>query len=403
MEYSDDIPNGGYGWVVAICGFLSNFVMFGFASIWGVFSAAFASSTLEGKATTLELMGIGSVAIAGLNLMTPLSPLLAMLGARAVMLIGTVLLSLGIILTSFGYEVWHIYLSQGVLFGVGASLVYMTVVAVIPQYFSTRRGIAMGISSAGTGIGGLALSPMANSLIEKYGIPWAYRIIGLMSFGILLISTCLIRTRQPRPTSFKFPIQFSMLKDLDFVLWLLGAAVALMGYFTPLFYIPKYGLSIGLTRSQCSNLIAICCAMNAAGRLILGYVADRIGRLNMYIASNLLAGLLCCLLWRYATTYDTMIAFSVTWGLVCGTYFALAPPITAYIVGMEKLSSGLSILFLVSAASCTGPVIGAAIEQSTPGNGYIGVQMFSGVVYIFGGLLFIIIKMRKTGSILSIL
>jgi MFS family permease len=36
----------------------------------------------------------------------------------------------------------------------------MSVVAVIPQWFTTKRGAAMGISSAGTGIGGLALSPM---------------------------------------------------------------------------------------------------------------------------------------------------------------------------------------------------------------------------------------------------
>ncbi|KAI8066687.1 major facilitator superfamily domain-containing protein [Gongronella butleri] len=400
-EYSDDIPNGGYGWVIALCGFLSNFVMFGQASIWGVFSTELAETTLAGKASMLDLMGVGSLAIATMNIMTPLSPIMAMMGVKVVMAIGTVCLCLGIILTGFATEVWHFYLSYGILFGLGASFVYMTVVAIIPQYFSTRRGTAMGISSAGTGIGGLALSPMATALIQQYGIPWTYRIIGLMSFGILVIVTLLMRTREPRPTKFRQPIKPEMLTDLDFIVWLLGAAIALMGYFTPLFFLPHYGAHIGLTAFQCSNLISICCAMNALGRLILGFVADRIGRLNMFIVSNIVAGLLCCLLWKYAYTYNTLIAFSVLWGLVCGTYFALAPPITAYIVGMDKLASGLSILFLFSAASCVGPVVAAAIQQATPGEEYIGVQMFSGAVYIFGALLFVIIKWRRTHSLIA--
>ncbi|KAG1091845.1 hypothetical protein G6F42_019340 [Rhizopus arrhizus] len=138
-EFYNSIPNGGYGWVVVFASFLIYFIMFGTAAIWGVFSNAYATTTLKDKATTMELMGIGSTLSVCMSVFTPISPLLAPLGTRLTMIIGSVLLSLGLILAGFSTEVWHLYLSQGILFGIGSSLVYMSIAAVIPQWFTTRR------------------------------------------------------------------------------------------------------------------------------------------------------------------------------------------------------------------------------------------------------------------------
>ncbi|RCH95789.1 hypothetical protein CU098_009080 [Rhizopus stolonifer] len=405
--FYNGIPDGGYGWVVAVVGFLINFIMFGVASIWGVFSNALATSTLKDKATTVQLMGVGSVLIVCLNIFSPASPLLASrFGVRPTMMIGTLLLSLGLILAGFSTEVWHLYLTQGVLFGIGSSLTYMSIVAVIPQWFTTRRGMAMGISSCGSGFGGLALSPMVSSLIEKYGIPWAYRIVGLMAFGICMVGSLLIRTRLPpgqdkQPT--RSPIKPSMLKNFDFVILLHGLVISLTGYLIPLFYLPKYSASFGISRADSSNIVGVACALNAIGRLVIGYFADRVGRLNMYILSCFCAGIFCMALWPFANTYGTLMAFAVLFGFFCGIYYALAPPITAAIVGPENISSGLSILFIASAIAGTGPPIASAIQQSTPNAGYIGVQMFSGTVYIFGGLICVFLKLKLTKSLFSVL
>lgn len=207
-----------------------------------MFSNAFATTVLKDKASTIELMGVGATLIVCLNVFTPLNPIMAPLGARPTMMIGSTLMALGIILAGFSTEVWHLYLTQGVLFGIGASIVYMSIVSVIPQWFTTRRGTAMGISSAGSGFGGLALSPMVSSLVEKYGLPWTYRIVGLMAFGIGMLASCLIRTRLPpghvhQPK--KSPIRLSLLKDSNFVIMLFGVVISLTGYLIPLFYMPS--------------------------------------------------------------------------------------------------------------------------------------------------------------------
>jgi MFS family permease len=143
--------------------------------------------------------------------------------------------------------------------------------------------------------------------------------------------------------------------------------------------------------------------MNAIGRLSLGYFADRIGRLNMYVLASTFTGLICMLLWPFAKTYESVMAFAVLFGFTCGIYYALAPPITNEVLGPNNISGGLSILFLASSIAGTGPPIASAIQEATPNAGYIGVQMFSGAVYIFGSLICVGLKLKMTGSIFSIM
>ncbi|CAO3698823.1 unnamed protein product [Rhizopus stolonifer] len=407
QEFYDTIPDGGYGWVVAVCGFLVNFIMFGTSAIWGVFADVFATTVLEGKSTTLGLTGIGALMEVTLNLFSPIGPMLSPLGPRLTLAFGAVLMSLGIILSSFITEMWHLYFTMGLVFGIGTALVYISVVSVIPQWFTTRRGTAMGICSAGSGMGGLALSPMVTSLVAKYGLPWAIRIIGLMAFCICTIAAFFIRTRLPPVTKNqqqkRLPINFSILKDANFIILLIGLVIALTGYLIPLFYIPTYARAFGVTESQSSNLVGVLCAMNALGRLILGFFADRIGRINTFFIVSVTAGLFCMVLWPFAKTYETMMAYSVLFGLTCGIYFPMSPPITATVVGPANTASGIAIMFLMSSIAGVGPPVGAAIQLATPNNGFLGIQLFTGVLYILGGSICFFLKVKMTKSFFSIL
>ncbi|KAI7860373.1 major facilitator superfamily domain-containing protein [Circinella umbellata] len=402
----DDIPDGGYGWAVAAAGFLGYFVLMGVANLWGLFSQAYATSILKGKASTLELITIGSLIFVSLNIFSPLSVLLSRFGTRFSYGLGGFLMCLAIILAGFSTKVWHLYLTQGLLFGFGGSFLYMSIASVIPQWFTTRRATAMGISTAGSGLGALAMSPMVNFLIIKYGLPWAYRILGFFLLGICTIGTILIKDRIPpscrksRPL-LKSPIQLSMFKIVNFDLWLIGSVVSLLGYLPGLFYLPKYAADIGLDQTDAANLLAILSAMNAVGRVGLGFIADKIGRLNMFIIISILSGLFSFVIWPLATSYNILLVFCILWGATSGMYYALAAPITASIVDVEKLASGLSITFIFSSIAAMGTPIAAVIQQITPNNGYIGVQIFSGSVYIIGSIICIILKYRLTGSLLA--
>ncbi|KAI7858908.1 major facilitator superfamily domain-containing protein [Circinella umbellata] len=405
-DLANDIPDGGYGWAIAFAGFLAYFVMFGIVTSYGIFSYAYATSTLQGKATTLELMTVGSVINVSLNVFSPLTVILARLGTRFNYGLGGIFTSLGLFLASLSTEVWHLYLTQGVLFGFGCSFLYMSIATVIPQWFTTRRATAMGICSAGTGLGGLAISPLANSLIEKYGIHWAHIILGFFSLGVCALGTILIKDRLPRSyvkkQPIKSPFQFSLLKMANFDIWLVGSVIALLGYLAPLFYLPKYAAHIGLDPIDSSNLLSILSAMGAVGRLGLGYAGDKIGRLNMFIITSILSGIFSYTIWPFATSFNILLVYCILWGLTSGLYYALAAPITASVVGMDKLAPGLTITFFLSAIAAMGAPICAAIQEATPDNGYIGIQMFNGSVYICGALICLYLKYRvANGNMLA--
>lgn len=77
--------------------------------------------------------------------------------------------------------------------GVGASLVWFPCVSAEQQWFSKRRGLSVGIAISGSGFGGLILSNVIQAVIDRLGYQWALRIVGFISFVLLIIAACTVR------------------------------------------------------------------------------------------------------------------------------------------------------------------------------------------------------------------
>jgi MFS family permease len=92
------------------------------------------------------------------------------LGIQLPMLIGAAMLSGGFISASFASHIWHLYLSQGALVGLGVGFIYVPSMAILPQWFVRSRSLANGISAAGSGIGGLIFSLATGAMIENIGL-----------------------------------------------------------------------------------------------------------------------------------------------------------------------------------------------------------------------------------------
>src|SRR5207245_1829418 len=118
--------DGGYGWAVVLSVFLGNFVLFGFAITWGIFQEAFYRSIFKGRASLSQLAFTGSLIIVATTIGgSVIGKLLAFYGPRPGMAVGTVLLSLGLVLASFATELWQLYLTQGVMYGLGGGFFFV--------------------------------------------------------------------------------------------------------------------------------------------------------------------------------------------------------------------------------------------------------------------------------------
>lgn len=189
-------PEGGFGWLVVLASFVVNFWAFAPNITFGVYQAYFLQENTFPGALPTDISWVGSIGTAAMFIPGPfVAPLTRLLGLKAVVAIGIAFASLGLILASFFTQLWHLYLTQGFLFGVGGGLVFFSSISVTAQYFEKRRGLANGIAVAGSGIGGLAISPLTRYLIAQVGIRWCQRIMGFAVLGFMSAVFVFIRPR----------------------------------------------------------------------------------------------------------------------------------------------------------------------------------------------------------------
>jgi MFS family permease len=146
--------------------------------------------------------------------------------------------------------------------------------SISPQWFVKRRGFAMGVMVSGSGIGGLIMPFVMTHLNESLGGAWCYRVLGIITFVISLLSTLLLREKpgahKVKKTNLKEIIDLSVCKDKKFIIWCIAGNLSMMSYFVPAFYLPSHATKIGLSPSQGSVLVAVFSAVNVVGRILSG-------------------------------------------------------------------------------------------------------------------------------------
>lgn len=382
-ERIDVPPNGGYGWVVTACVFFINAHTWGVNSAWGVFLAHFLShSTFEG-ASHLQYALIGGLSISQCLLVsTIVAKTNEKLGVRFSLLLGTLLVSASMLASSYATKVWHLFLSQGICFGYGMGFLYITGSAVLPQWFSTQRSTAVAIAASGAGIGGLAYNLGAGAGIERVGWSWTYCILAITTLAVNLTCAILIKDRNKLVRPYKRSFDVRQLGHISTWLIISWGWLTELGYITILYSLPNYANSIGLTAQQGSIVGAMMNLGLAIGRPPVGYWSDKFGRINVAIFTTALCGIFCFALWVPAKSYAVLLVFALAAGTVTGTFWATVVPVTAEIVGMQRLPLAFGMICLPLVLPTTFAE-GIALELVSS-SGYLTAQVFVGAMYLLG-------------------
>lgn len=125
------------------------------------------------------------------------------------------------------------------------------------------------------------------------------------------------------------------------------------------------------------------------------YMADYVGKLNTHIIFTLITALSNLLIWTFAFSYTSLMGYAIVFGFACGSYSTLMSPISAEILGMEKFPSGMSFLIMSNAIPVFGSNIASAIQSSvaTP---FLTYKMFTGVSFLVGAIILMILRFRLT-------
>src|SRR5260370_3350951 len=118
-------------------------------------------------------------------------------GPRIVALTGGFLYGTGVFLASFSdHKLWWLYLSYGVIGGIGLGFSYIVPVAVLVKWFPDRRGLITGIAVGGFGAGALVTAPVATRLIQSVGGLETFAYLGI-AYLILTVLSALFTQNPP--------------------------------------------------------------------------------------------------------------------------------------------------------------------------------------------------------------
>ena len=287
MPAQTDDPLPSAARIVLVC-FLSVFIIFGIRLSFSVFFAEFV--LVEGWSNE------AAAAIFSLNMLVfaataPLAGIaLDRWGPRPVFAVGVCTMAAGLWLSSRATSLHDLLLSYGVIEGIGLGITGLGPVASVVAGWTNpaRRGRALGIAFAGTGLGSLLFVPLANLLIDSIGWRDAYLVLALVCLLVLLPLMAFGLQRPPEALSRQAHRRAARLNWRSLlrapVFWALTiAAVMTMGPVRSLtVHQIAYMESVGVERAAAANVVGLAGLLTSCFFIGLGWVSDRFGRATAY-------------------------------------------------------------------------------------------------------------------------
>ncbi len=388
------------GWLVVFGGVLI-FLMLGITYTWSVFSGPLVEK-YGWSQTEVQLAFSFMLAMFALS-MIPAGMIQDRKGPRIVALIGGILLGVGFIATSmFANSPLMLYITYGILCGCGVGFAYVTPIAAGVKWFGNRKGLVSGIIVFGFGFGSLIFAPVAQKLIEMQGITQTFLILGIVLGAVVCLGAMLLKNPPLKPANASSvscevgPRQ--MLSNTRFwTLWIMFAFSAAAGLmvignlatFAKLSFTTVHGMDKAAAASLAALAVGALAIFNGAGRILAGWLSDRIGRQKtMLTMFGLQAILLWTVLFSSGLSPWALFASMALIGLCFGANFSLFPSATADFFGTKNMGVNYGLVFTAYGfGGILGPqVMAYMLDAAKASKGSLAVGDYATPFLLVGGL-----------------
>ena len=372
-----------YGWVVVATFFVIGITLYGIHFSFGIFFKSIESEFNLTRAATSAILS-ANMLLAGVCSFFA-GRALDRYGPKAVVLLMGIFTGLSLVLTSQVNALWQIFLTYSLLLAMGTGPLYVVPMSAVSRWFDKKRGLALGLSSLGIGLGTVIMAPFATYLITNFDWHTAYLIIGLIAWLIVIPLSRLLK-KDPReigalPDGVKSCRQEVKSKEnsiqlIDSSLWLVFRKRSFWilvstwflfasSVFLVFTHLVPHVTDIGFSAGEAAVVLSLIGMGSIPGRLIMGIASDRIGRKSAIIICTLLqSGAMVWLLW--ARDLWMFYLFALIFGFA---HSGLGPSMAAIIgdtFGLGKIGAIFGLLevgFGIGAA--IGPAIGGFIFDVT--------------------------------------
>lgn len=279
-----------YGWVVVIASLVVFTIAWAIPSYFSLFfkplqeTFGWSRGTIS-WAATIQLLTFALMVV-------PAGWAIEHFDSRWIYAFAGLLVGLALPLCSLAKEPWQLYLLYGIPVGIGLAICGPVIFGIIIRWFNERRGLALGISSTGAGLGPLLGAPFVNWLITNYNWRTAFITVGIVS-GAAILACSYFMKNPPRkgPADVKVnagprktpPVQTQSLtlgqaiRTREMLLLAIAQAPMMLALRVVQAHIAPHSLDVGLSPSSAALMISIIGGSSVVGRLVMGVAQDRIG------------------------------------------------------------------------------------------------------------------------------
>jgi OFA family oxalate/formate antiporter-like MFS transporter len=365
-------------WTIAIAGVFMQ-VALGAVYAWSVFRTPlvkqFGWSVAEVTLTfTISIFVLGIAAFFG-------GLWLNRKGPRVVALVGGVLYGLGVFLASFSAnKLWWLYLSYGLIGGIGLGFGYIVPVAVLVKWFPDRRGLITGIAVGGFGAGALITAPVATRLIQSVGVLTTFAYLGIAYLVVTVVAGLFMQnppdgwkpegwaptaSQASQRAGHDYTLGEALRTWQWYALWLLlflntFAGISIISQEAPIFQ-----ELVGVTAIVAASMVGIASIGNAFGRVFWAWVSDLLSRRATFFVMFVIQVLLFWFL-PSATAISLMTVLTFVVLMCYGGGFGTMPAFAADYFGSKNVGPIYGLMLTAwGVASAFGPLLIAYMRQTT--------------------------------------
>jgi MFS family permease len=279
-------------------------------------------------------------------------------GARPVQVVGAIAFALGYALVARATSLWWLYAAMAGPVALGSTCIgALPSNGAVARWFVRRRGLALGISTAGISAGGIVFAPASQYLIEHVGWRHAYDVLALSVLVLVLPPVLLFMRRDPadmgllpdgepahrsenreaqlalaaRELERSVPPGVAM-RDRSF--WLLAAAFGLTMTGLSSLLLNQVAILVdrGMAATQASWVLGATAAMGVVGKLGFGSLLDRFDQRRVAAACFLLQAAGVVLLWQTHSP-AALVCYVILYGYAMGGNATLQASLVAEAFG----------------------------------------------------------------------
>ncbi|XP_063444117.1 monocarboxylate transporter 12-like [Mytilus trossulus] len=401
-------PDGGWGWIVLVGAVLLNLLIGGAVTTFGVLYVELLDLFHQNASKTAW---VGSVANAMGLLFSPVaSAMSTRFSCRSMALVGGVITSIGWMTTGFMPRIEYMFITYGLVAGIGKSMANIPSIIMVGRWFDKRRSLANGLATAGAGVGTFIFAPLLEFLLRRYGFQGTMLIMSSVMLNICVCGSlfrpvpqntklkgssltgienrvftidestdCSMaakgsishkavdgisnkvtinnsdndkkyrQSNSDKNKTLKSYFDYTLLTNRRFICFCISVMLATLGHSPASFMLPALAMQYNIRSKEAAFLLSITGIADIVGRITFGVLCDvKIFKKNRQTlyVFAIFISGVANMCCGFATEYWHFVIYSCIFGLFAGSYNVLTPVMLVDLLGVGKLASSCGLALL---------------------------------------------------------